>query len=308
MRYRVLGKTGVKVSVVGVGTWQLGGEWGKDFTQDEVDRIFERARELGINLVDTAECYGDHLSESMVGTAIESDRDEWVLATKFGHRFQGHMKRTEHWEPGEVVEQLEASLQALRTDYVDLYQFHSGPDEAFDNPALWEELRRQQEKGRIRHLGVSLTSSYETAHQIEHATEVGAEAAQVLYNRLERRPEKDVLPLCGEQNLGVLVRVPLASGFLTGKYGPGDEDVFPPDDVRSGKDDREVRKMLEEAQRIRDREVPEGVDMAQYALAWCLKHPAVSCVIPGCKSVEQVESNAAAGDLDMVREDHPHAV
>lgn len=308
MRYRTLGKTGIKVSVVGVGTWQFGGEWGKEFTQDEVDAMFVRARELGINLVDTAECYGDHVSERLVGTALEKDREDWVIATKFGHKFQGHMKRSTHWEPDEVVEQLEESLEALRTDYVDLYQFHSGPDEAFDNPALWEELRRQQEKGKIRHLGISISSSYKTAHQIEKATDVGAEAAQVLYNRLERRPEKDVLPSCREQNLGVLTRVPLASGFLTGKYQPGDEQAFPPNDVRSGKDEEKQRKMLEEAQRIREQEVPEGVNMAQYALAWCLKHPAVSCVIPGCKSVEQVESNAGAADLDMVRDDHPHAI
>ena len=139
MKYRRLGRTGLKVSVVGVGTWQLSGEWGRRFTQPEVDRLLGRAYELGVNLVDTAECYGDHLAEALIGGAIHTQRDDWVVATKFGHRFhpealeQGGGSptplRSEHWSPAEVVAQLEASLRALRTDHVDLYQMHSGADE-----------------------------------------------------------------------------------------------------------------------------------------------------------------------------------
>ena len=95
MKYRTLGKTGLSVSVIGMGTWQFGGEWGKTFAQAEVDAMFDRARELGINLIDTAECYGDHLSESLIGNAIQRDRDKWIIATKFGHRFTGFMKRSD---------------------------------------------------------------------------------------------------------------------------------------------------------------------------------------------------------------------
>src|SRR3954447_13318541 len=120
MKYRRLGRTGIKVSVVGVGTWQFGGEWGKDFTQDEVDRMFDRARDLGVNLIDTAECYGDHLSESLIGNAIARDREKWVVATKFGHRFHGYMNRTDARSAKDAIEQLEGSLRALRTDYIDV--------------------------------------------------------------------------------------------------------------------------------------------------------------------------------------------
>ena len=102
MKYRRLGRTGLRVSVVGVGTWQFGGEWGVQFTQPEVDRILERARELGINLIDTAECYGDHLSESLVGRAVRRERDDWVIATKFGHRFIDHLQREDLWSPQDV--------------------------------------------------------------------------------------------------------------------------------------------------------------------------------------------------------------
>jgi myo-inositol catabolism protein IolS len=116
MKYRRLGRTDLTVSVVGVGTWQFGGEWGKDFAQGGVDAILGRARDLGINLIDTAECYGDHLSESLVGKAIARDRDHWIVATKFGHRFTGLHQRDEQWSARQVVEQLERSLRALRTD------------------------------------------------------------------------------------------------------------------------------------------------------------------------------------------------
>src|SRR3954447_6772624 len=125
MKYRRLGRTGIKVSVVGVGTWQFGGEWGKDFTQDEVDRMLRRAKDLGINLIDTAECYGDHLSESLIGNAIRGDRAAWVVATKFGHKYHGHLNRTDERSAADVHVQLEDSLRALKTDYIDVYQYHS---------------------------------------------------------------------------------------------------------------------------------------------------------------------------------------
>jgi myo-inositol catabolism protein IolS len=307
VKYRRLGKTGLRVSVVGIGTWQFGGEWGKRFTQEEVDRLLGRVGELGINLIDTAECYGDHLSESLIGQAIEGDRERWIIATKFGHKFHSNFERTDHWSPQEVVQQLDASLKALRTDYVDFYQFHSGGDEAFDGDELWETLNEQVERGKVRYLGISISSREENLYQTEHATDVGASVIQLVYNRLERRPERRVLPACRDQDLGVLARVPLASGLLSGKYKPGAEFTNK-DDIRSLQSQEEVQKNLKLVQGIQQTEVPQGVAMAPWALAWCLQHPAVTCVIPGCKTVEQVASNASAADLDMVRDDHPQGL
>lgn len=144
MKYRRLGRTELNVSVIGIGTWQFGGEWGQQFTQGDVDSILDKGHELGINLIDTAECYGDHLSESLIGDYISRrNREDWIIATKFGHHFHERFSRTDVFEPQEVLKQLDASLKALRTDYIDLYQFHSGRDEAFDNDDLWTLLDKQ---------------------------------------------------------------------------------------------------------------------------------------------------------------------
>jgi len=306
MKYRRLGRTQVRVSVVGVGTWQFGGEWGKQFSQPEVDRILGRAKDLGINLIDTAECYGDHLSEALVGQAIRAERDDWIVATKFGHRFIGHLDREDLWLPEEVRRQLEDSLRALQTGTIDLYQFHSGSNEAFDNDALWTMLSKQVEAGKIRHLGISISSKGDTLHQVARAVAVGASTIQVVYNRLDRQPEEAVFPSCSEQDLGVLARIPLASGFLSGKYSPGAEFTTQ-GDLRSDWDRARIQDRLRQVQDIEQREVPPGVPMAPWALAWCLQHPAVTCVIPGCKSAEQVASNASAANLALVRDDHPQA-
>src|SRR5271154_1776970 len=131
MKYRRLGKTELKVSVVGIGTWQYGGEWGMEFTQADVDQIFDAARRLGINLIDTAECYGDHTSEAFIGNAVQRDRKNWIIATKFGHKFHAPFNRTDERRAADLRVQVEASLMAMKTDHIDLLQYHSVRDEEF---------------------------------------------------------------------------------------------------------------------------------------------------------------------------------
>ncbi|HVV00961.1 MAG TPA: aldo/keto reductase [Verrucomicrobiae bacterium] len=295
MLFRVLGSTGLKVSVIGVGTWQLGGEWGHAYSQAEADAIFDKAAELGINLLDTAECYGDHTSERFIGDYLaRHDRSRWVVATKFGHRFNRFMDRTEDFSAAGVREQLEGSLKALKTDTIDLYQFHSGTDGMFQNDELWSMLAEQKRLGKIQHLGVSITSRGSDL-QARQARERGAETLQVVYNRLERNPEREAFPYAQKDRLGVLARVPLASGILTGKFKPG--ATFAANDVRSNFDSGKMRSQIAEAEKLKETEVPEGTPMGRWALAWCLKSPVVTCVIPGCKNPRQVAENAAAVDL-----------
>jgi len=294
MKYRTLGSTDLKVSVVGVGTWQFGGEWGKDFTLGEVDAILGTAKDAGINLIDTAECYGDHLSESLIGNSIKSNRDKWIVATKFGHHYHGFMDRTRHFDPEDVVKQLDESLRSLKTDYIDIYQMHSGLDDEFETEGLWEVLLRQKDKGKVRHLGLSISAN-DNIYQTEKAKNIGAETIQVVYNRLDREPETEVLPQCQKDNLGVFARVPLASGLLSGKYKPGHK--FTGVNVRASRANEVTQHRLKEIERIAHKEVPEGVSMAPWALAWCLKNSAVTAVIPGSKNPEQVLSNASAADL-----------
>ena len=297
MRYRVLGSTGLQVSVIGLGTWQFGGEWGRDFSQAEVDAILDQAAESGINLIDTAECYGDHLAERLVGDYLSRhNRSRWFVATKFGHHFNKFMDRDDDFSPDDVRRQLEASLRALRVETLDLYQFHSGGDAAFRNETLWAMLAAQKQAGKIRHLGISILGKGSEL-QAREARSVGAEALQVIYNRLDRRPETLYFPHAERDRLGILARVPLASGLLSGKYRAG--ATFPANDVRATFDGEKMKRDLAEVQRISRTEVPAGTPMAQWALAWCLKNPVVSAVIPGCKDPAQVKTNAAAAGLGV---------
>jgi len=294
MQFRTLGRTGLKVSVVGVGTWQFGGEWGRSYKADDARAVLAAARDEGINLIDTAECYGDHLSERLIGETLPGRREDWVIATKWGHKFQACFQRDQCFHSAGLLEQLEGSLKALRTDHVDLLQFHSGSDAAFADEAMWAAAQKARQQGKARFLGNSIAPNT-NVRQVDGSTKVGVDVIQVVYNRLQREPEAEVFPSCQRQNLGVLARVPLASGFLSGKYKPG--HAFPADDVREvwKKDDRDAK--LAEVAKIAATEVPAGVPMAQWALAWCLRHPAVTAVIPGCKDAAQVRANAAAARL-----------
>jgi len=295
MKYRILGRTGLKVSVVGLGTWQLGGEWGRAFTQSEVDAILDQAAECGVNLIDTAECYGDHLAERLIGDYLSRhDRDRWIIATKFGHAFNGFMDRADLFGPEAVRAQLVASLRALRTDRIDIYQFHSGSDEAFLDDGLRAMLEDARRAGMVRNLGVSIRGAGSEV-QAREAFGRGFGVLQVVYNRLDLRAESAVFPTARRYGLGVIGRVPLASGLISGKHEA--LDTFGPDDFRSTLGRDEIARRVREAERIADAELPLGVSRVRWALAWCLRDPVVAAVIPGAKSPEQVAENASAADL-----------
>jgi aryl-alcohol dehydrogenase-like predicted oxidoreductase len=297
MQYRTLGSTGLNVSVVGVGTWQFGGEWGLAVDQAGVNAIFDAARSCEINLIDTAECYGDHESERFVGAAIERDRSKWIVATKFGHCFHKPFDRSEPRTPADCVKQTEDSLRALRTDYVDIQQYHSWGDDKFFDDDVLAAMSKLKSQGKVRHLGNSVGSN-RNARQVAASNQRQIEVIQIIYNRLDRGPEEAAFSICQDQNLGVFARVPLASGYLSGKYKPG--HAFADNEVRGHWHKADYRDaQLLEVERIAREEVPAGMPMASWALAWCLKNPAVTSVIPGCKNPEQVRTNAAASDLKL---------
>ena len=295
MRYRSLGKTQLKPSVIGVGTWQFGGEWGVDFKQAEIDAILDAAAECGVNFIDTAECYGDHLSEKFIGNYLSRrDRLRWIVATKFGHRFNSFLNRDDDFTIAGVQKQLDDSLAALRVEMIDLYQFHSGSDPFFQNQELWSFLRDQKRAGKIRHLGVSVMQKGSEL-QAREAAQYGVEVLQVYYNRLDRRAEEMYFPHAENNRLGILARVPLASGLLSGKYKPGTN--FVGNDVRAEFDAEKLKRDLAEVEHLQKEEVPAGVPIAKWAMAWCLKNPLVTAIIPGCKNPEQMKANASAADL-----------
>jgi aryl-alcohol dehydrogenase-like predicted oxidoreductase len=182
----------------------------------------------------------------------------------------------------------------LRIDTIDLYQFHSGSDEFFVNENLWKMLGEEIVAGKIRRLGVSIPGKGSDL-QAREASRLGATALQVVYNRLDRRAEQMYFPHAERDQLGVLGRVPLASGLLSGKFKPG--VTFPQNDVRATFDAARMQIQLAEVEEIARTKVPPGVLMSHWALAWCLKNPLVSAVIPGCKNPAQVEANARAAEL-----------
>lgn len=294
MKYRPLGKTGMTVSSVGVGTWQFSGDWGHDFTQAEVDPILDQAEQCGINLIDTAECYGDHLSEKFIGNWLaRRDRSKWIIATKFGHCFDAD-KKVDAFAISKVCQQLEDSLRALKTDFVDVYQFHSGTDAQYFNEELWEMLNQQKVAGKIRSLGLSVSSKGELTGQVRDAQKFGIDVIQIVYNRIEHRAEQLYFPHAECAHLGVLARVPLAHGLLGGKYTAA--PTFSGKDWRVKFAKEKIAADMREVEQIRA-QLPQGIKLSQWALAWCLKNQAVSSVIPGCRSATHVKENAAAADL-----------
>jgi len=296
MIYRTLGRTTLRPSVIGLGTWQFGGEWGVDFTQPEVDAILDAAADSGINFIDTAECYGpDHLSEKFIGNYLSRrDRSRWLVATKFGHHFKSFLDRDDDFSIAGVAAQLDASLRALHVETIDLYQFHSGSDAIFQNQELWTFLAQQKAAGKIRHIGASILQKGSEL-QAREAAHYGVEALQVFYNRLDRRAEQIYFPYAERDGLGLLARVPLASGLLSGKYKSG--TTFAGNDVRAKFDAEKLKRDLAEVDRLAQTEVPPGIPMAKWAMAWCLQNPLVTTVIPGSKNPAQVRANAAAADL-----------
>jgi aryl-alcohol dehydrogenase-like predicted oxidoreductase len=295
MNYRRLGRTGLFVSAVGIGSWQFAGVWGKQFEQPEVNDIMSRARELGINFVDTAECYGyDHLSEKLIGNSIVRQRDHWIVATKFGHNHANELGR-ENFRPEQVLIQLEESLRALQTNYIDVYQMHSAGNRLFDNDALWTMLDKQVQAGKVRFLGNSVGLPH-LQYQANKSQDFGISVIQTVYNAVQREAEETLFTTAEEQDLGVIARTPLASGFLSGKYQPG--HVFAGDDVRAMRPqegrDREINAALDAL-----REKPVDMEPATWANAWCLQQSRIATVIPGIKSLAQLETNALAGSLTL---------
>jgi len=308
MRYRMLGRTGLKVSEVGFGAWAIGGPaelggtqigWG-DVDDGVSIRAVHAALDAGVNFIDTADSYGCGHSEEVLAKALGGRRDEVIIATKFGSRIDPTGNWVKDFSGGWIPQAVEASLTRLETDYIDLIQCHSPwalealTDDTF---AALETLR---DAGKIRHVGVSVK-------QTEHGVPIlrrwpQVEVIQVVYNILSRQPETDLLPLAQERNVGIIGRVPLASGFLTGKFAP--DVTFPENDHRRRSYPPEkARRVVEAVEKLRFLERDGTKSMAQAALQFCLSHLSVSTVIPGGKTPEQAGDNAAASDGVLLTED-----
>jgi len=301
LEYRELGETGMRVSGISLGTWAFGSEWGTVSDEDSYASL-NRAIDLGVNFLDTADVYGDGHSEKLIGKLLKvRPNDEIFVATKAGRRLDPHTADGYNYENLSAF--VERSLANLGVKALDLLQLHCPPTEVYRQDSTFEALDRIQEDGKIKNYGVSVETVEEARMALDYP---GVKTVQIIFNIFRQKPAEEFFPLAEEQNVGVLARVPLASGLLSGKMTAGRE--FPEDDHRNF--NREGRAFdrgetfsgvpfetgLAAADELKDL-VPEGYTLAQLALRWILMHPAISCAIPGAKRPDQVDDNVAAADM-----------
>lgn len=301
MHYRKLGNTGIAVSEIGFGGWAIGGPteasgtplgWGKT-NDDESLAAVRRARDLGVTFFDTSDSYGFGRSESLLGIVLSRRRNDVVIATKVGVVRDAAGQLRKDFSREHILHAVDGSLKRLRTDYIDLLQLHNPTVDQLRRDDIHEAMDRLQETGKIRFWGVSITTPEEGVEIIQNGW---GYALQVLYNVLNQAPEKELFPLAKEKGYGIIARVPLASGLLSGKIRQN--TVFGGDDIRQNfltpKRLEEVIPRVDEAKSIiggTARSLTEG------ALRFTLAHDAVSTVIPGARNVRQVEMNVSADEV-----------
>jgi aryl-alcohol dehydrogenase-like predicted oxidoreductase len=301
MNYRNLGKTGLKVSEVSLGTWQVGGGWGGEFDHASAETIINAAIDSGVNFIDTADVYDDGLSEAAVGSVVRSRRDEVFVATKCGRHLSPHVD--ESYTPKALRGFVENSLKNSGLERLDLIQIHCPPTQVYYRPEIFEVFDRLKDEGKIANMGVSVekVEEAEKALQYDNVTTV-----QLIFNMFRHRPRERFFQDAMARGVGIIVRVPLASGLLSGKFTRDttfdandhrtfnrDGAAFDKGETFSGVPFDTALDAVEELRSV----LPTSSSMAQSAVRWVLDHPAVSTVIPGASRTEQVSSNCAVSEL-----------
>jgi aryl-alcohol dehydrogenase-like predicted oxidoreductase len=301
VKYRELGRTGWKVSEISFGAWAIGGDWG---SVDDADSLaaLHTALDNGVNFVDTADVYGDGHSEQLIGQVLRERKGERIyVATKAGRRLQPYV--ADGYNGKNLAAFVERSLRNLGVEALDLLQLHCPPTEVFYRPEVFDALDQLVAAGKVRHYGVSVEKVEEALKAIEYPD---VQTVQIVFNLFRQRPTGLFFSEAKAKRVGVLARVPLASGLLTGKMRPDTE--FEANDHRNYNRQGEAFDVgetfagvpyeagLAAVEALRPL-VPPGATMAQLALRWILMFDAVSCAIPGAKRVDQVEANVAASDL-----------
>lgn len=308
MEYRVLGKTGFRISTVSLGTWQVGGKWGSGFNDALAQRILAEAVDNGVNFIDTADVYEDGQSETAIGKFLKTrGRQGIYVATKCGRQIRPHENKG--YTPEVLRGFVEASLKRLGTETIDLVQLHCPPTQVYYWPEIFGLFERLREEGKILHLGVSVEKTEEALKAIEFEN---VATVQIIYNILRQRPEELFFPRAEEKNVGIIARVPLASGLLTGKVNAASQ--FLPTDHRHGNRNGEWFDKGETfsgvpfytglaAAEALNALLPKGMTPPGLALKWILRKRAVTCAIPGASNPAQTLANIrAAAEPDLTPE------
>ena len=298
MRYRPLGRTGWEVSEIGFGAWAIGSAWGEVSDSDAVGAL-EAALDQGINFIDTADVYGDGRSERLIGKVLKGRKGRVYVATKAGRRLNPHTAAGYR----NLTAFVDRSLRELGVETIDLLQLHCPPFEVYYMPEVFGALDRTVKAGKIRHYGVSVEKVEEAIKAIEYP---GVQSVQIIFNMFRMRPAELFFRLARERQVGILARVPLASGLLSGKMRR--DSAFPADDHRNFNRHGEAFDVgetfsgvdfetgLEVVEKIRPL-VPQGWTLAQFALRWILTFDAVTTTIPGARNRKQATENARASDM-----------
>ncbi|HZD55264.1 MAG TPA: aldo/keto reductase [Anaerolineales bacterium] len=300
MKYRTLGKTGWEVASISFGAWAIGGDWGQVEDQNSLAAL-HRAVDLGVNFFDTADVYGDGRSEKLLARLRRERSENICIATKAGRRLDPHTAGG--YNRQNLTNFVERSLRNLETDSIDLLQLHCPPTEVYYMPEVFSIMDDLVQQGKVKHYGVSVEKVEEALKAIEYPN---VKTVQIIFNIFRQRPAELFFREAKRKNVGILARVPLASGLLTGKMTPDAE--FPPDDHRNYNREGEAfdrgetfagveyETGLKAVDGLRPL-VPEGWTMAQFSLRWILMFDAVTCAIPGAKRPTHVNDNAGAADL-----------
>ena len=290
MKSRSLHNSGLNLSMIGLGTDQFSGSWGMKYSEKKVRDLLMMAEDYEINHLDTAECYGNHLSEKLIGNSL-INRDRWLIASKFGHKYNGDIK-TDSFDLKSIQSQLNKSLKALNTNYLDIYYFHSGDDNQFNNDNLWTFLNKQVELGKIRYLGLSFKHSLvhqKKYKQIKKASEYNIKIIQTVYNYISQESAEELIPLCRGNGLDVIGRMPLAKGLLTGKYKSNS-------DFRNNDSRLFFSEFNEKAFNIIHRDLSHipNEELSKWAISWSVLSGVVDATIVGCKNIDQLLSNISS--------------
>ena len=301
MEYRALGRTGWNISVIGFGSWGIGGnEWGTTDDRESLAAL-NKAIDLGVNFIDTADVYGDGHSEQLIAEVRKARSEQLIVATKAGRRLNPHV--ASGYNRQNLTAFVERSLKNLQTDALDLLQLHSPPSQVYDMPEVFGVLDELVKQGKVRFYGVSVERVDEALKAITYPN---VQSVQIIFNMFRLKPSEQFFAAARERQVGILARVPLASGLLSGKFRPDTQfsandhrnfnrhgEAFDQGETFSGVDYETGLQAVEQLRPL----VPPGATLAQLALRWILMFPEVTTAIPGAKNPRQAEDNVRAAEL-----------
>ncbi|WP_373055859.1 aldo/keto reductase [Zunongwangia sp. H14] len=301
MKYRRLGKTNLEISEISLGTWQVGGKWGSGFDDYKADDIINTAIDQGVNFIDTADVYEQGMSETAVGRVVRSRSERIYVATKCGRQINPHIN--ENYTPEVLTKYVEDSLKRTGLETLDLVQLHCPPTDVYYRPEIFETFERLKEQGKVQNLGVSVEKIEEAIKAIEYPN---VATVQIIFNLFRQRPSELFFKEAAKKDIGIIARVPLASGLLTGKFDKSTSfdkedhrnfnrngEAFDQGETFSGVDYEQGLKAVDELKSL----FPDVENLAPVALQWILQYNEISCIIPGASKKEHLLSNTSVYDL-----------